>query len=347
MNARFKGRMLALPVGLLSTVLGGSASGELTAQELITNGGFETGRFTAWDVNVQPGAGDFFVVDSAFLPLSGVATIGPASGTFYAVSDQSGPGTQAIEQSFAIPATPTSVVLSFDLLVNNLGADPPIVDPIGLDHTGPPNQHARVDLLSETASDFDTAAGVIENFFLGADPADSIPNDYTSYSFDITALVASGETYRIRFAETDNTGFLNMGVDNVSVQFTPIPEPASAAFACVLLAAWRSRRNHQRGRPGRHDDGRGVGAFGARGGSPRGGHSGSPGESSPSPTEAPTGSGSSPLVCTPSNASCFLSPTFLTVTRMVSLPANSPLSSSSASGSSMYCSIDRRSGRAP
>ncbi len=49
----------------------------------------------------------------------------------------------------------------------------------------------------------------------------------------------------------------------------------------------------------------------------------------------------------PSKISCFLPPTSFTSTTIMSLPLNSPLSSSSVSGSSTKFSIARRSGRAP
>ena len=62
---------------------------------------------------------------------------------------------------------------------------------------------------------------------------------------------------------------------------------------------------------------------------------------------APTGGFARRSPTVPSKISCFLSPTSLTSTVIVSLPWNSPLSSSSESGSSTKFSIARRSGRAP
>ncbi|MFN2513919.1 MAG: hypothetical protein ABR568_21190 [Pyrinomonadaceae bacterium] len=65
------------------------------------NGGFETGNFTGWTTPVIPGSsGSFLVRSGTALPLSGLTTVGPMSGTFYAVNDQTGPGTHALLQTF-------------------------------------------------------------------------------------------------------------------------------------------------------------------------------------------------------------------------------------------------------
>ncbi len=179
------------------------------------NGGFETGNFTGWTTPVIPGSsGSFLVRNGTALPLSGLTTVGPRSGTFYAVDDEAGPGTHALLQTFTVPAGASSVTLSFDMFANSYAAT--VVDPIGLDHRSGPNQHARVDILSAGASPFDTGAGVLRNFYLGADPG-SNPHPYTHYDFDITDLVAAGGTFQLRFAATNNLFFFNLGVDNVSI----------------------------------------------------------------------------------------------------------------------------------
>ena len=161
------------------------------------------------------------------------------------MSDQTGPGTHALIQSFVVPGVAASVILSFDMFVNDFDFGP-VVDPSGLDFTSggtfAANQHARVDILSAIATPFDTGAGVLGNFYLGVDLG-FIPNPYVPYLFDITGLVGAGGTFQLRFAEVDNSGFLNQGVDNVSVFFTLIPEPSTAALTALGLLglAWRRR----------------------------------------------------------------------------------------------------------
>lgn len=212
--------------------------------ELITNGGFETNDFTGWAINdLAGGSGSFFIDDGdGSTPSSSLSTVGPASGSFYAVSDQAGPGTHGLSQTFTVSGPVTSVILSFDMFVNDWDGGP-IIDPIGLDHTGAPNQHARVDILTSSASAYDTGAGVLANYYIGVDGG-SIPNSYTSYLFDITSLVSSGGTFTLRFAEVDNSGNLNQGVDNVSIQVSSVPIPAAVWLFCsgLLGLAGMARR---------------------------------------------------------------------------------------------------------
>jgi len=204
--------------------------------QLLSNGDFETGTFSGWTVsNLAGGSGDWFIdTPGTTSPLSGYATAAnPTGGSFYAVTDQFGPGTHALTQSIAVPAGASSVVLSFQMFANDQSGQAPIINPAGLTHLAGPNQHVRVDLLSGLATPFDTGAGVLANFFLG-DDAGTNPNPYTSYVFDITALVAGGGTFQIRFAEVDNQFFYQMGVDNVSVLAT-VPEPATLALIGLAL----------------------------------------------------------------------------------------------------------------
>ena len=227
------------PTVLLTTLI--CLSGKsLRAIELISNGNFETGNFSGWTIPSFPSgdtnSGNWFVdTPGTTTPLSGHTTAGNASGgNFYAVTDQTWASTHALSQTFTVPGAASSVILSFRMFANDYHGSS-IVDPIGLDHTGPANQHARVDILSSTALPFETGAGVLANYFLGVD-AGTDPNPYTTYSFNITALVGGVGTYTLRFAQTDNQNYLNLGVDNVSINFTPIPEPSSLSLLTFTLA---------------------------------------------------------------------------------------------------------------
>lgn len=160
------------------------------------------------------------------------------------MTDQGGPGAYDLRQSFTVPLGSISVILTADHVATDWSGSGGIVDPIGLDFTGPPNQHARVDLLVGTAAPFSTAAAdILATFYLGAD-AGTPASWITSWTNDITALVTPGQTYIIHFGQVDNQFFFNQGVDNVSVFATPIPEPATWAmlitgFGLVGFAARR------------------------------------------------------------------------------------------------------------
>jgi hypothetical protein len=223
--------------------------GAAKGSELLVNGGFETGTFAGWTVTNQAGSfsgSNFFVASGTTTPQSGLTAVGPASGNFYALSDGLGPGTHVLIQSFTVPGPASSIVLSFSLFANSYGGSG--VNPIGLDFTDGANQHARVDILQAGASPFTTGVGVLHNFYLGAD-AGSNPHAYTNDTFDITALVGAGGTFQLRFAEVENLNFFNLGVDNVSVNFTAagIPEPGSVALVSLGLGSLRLLRR-RRGR---------------------------------------------------------------------------------------------------
>ena len=72
-----------------------------------------------------------------------------------------------------------------------------------------------------------------------------VVSPYIAYSFDISTLAAG--TYQLRFAQVDNQGFFNQGVDNVSIEAVAgaVPEPASWAMMIVgfgIVGALARRR---------------------------------------------------------------------------------------------------------
>jgi hypothetical protein len=213
------------------------------ATELLINGGFETGNFTGWNAQTEAGSDGTIIVSSAdSAPDGGLATVGPASGRFYAVTGQGGPGAYALTQSFTVAPNATSVIVSFDLFANDFAG---IIDRGALDYTGEPVEFATADLLTATANAFSTAAGdVVDNFYSGADNTNGGPSPYTAYSFNVTGLVTAGDTYQIRFGEADNQSNFSLGIDNVSVEETVAPEPATFFLllpALAGLAAWGRR----------------------------------------------------------------------------------------------------------
>jgi PEP-CTERM motif len=235
-------KILALCVAFQIAVLPASAA------ELLINGGFETGAINPfWNSSRLPSSrGNVFVSAPGLnSPLSGFATApNPVGGSSYVITDQSGSGTYIVTQSFLVPINTRAVTFSYQLFANNQ-AGVTIIDPIGLNHEGAPNQHVRVDILTAGSDRFSTSAiDVVRNFYLGSDPFGN-PSPFTNYSFDITSIVQPGTSYQVRFAEVDNQGFFQLGFDNVSVSaVTGVPEPASwvlflAGFGLIGIAIRR------------------------------------------------------------------------------------------------------------
>ena len=235
--------------GLVSVaVLWAMTAVPAAAVELLTNGDFSAG-LGSWTVTDQAGgSGSWFssTVGTA-TPLSGLATSAVGGGVgLYAVSDQTGPGAHALTQSFTVTAG-SQVMVTFDLFANDSDSGP-IVNPAGLDYTATPNQHARVDILTAAAGALSTAAADVVTSLLPpfVDPQASNPNPFTAYAFDITPFVGAGGTFQIRFAEVDNQLFFNMGVDNVSIMETSVPEPTTILLLGLGLAGlgFRKPRTH-------------------------------------------------------------------------------------------------------
>ena len=253
----------ALTAALTLSLGGAIISPAAATQELIQNGDFETGTFSPWTVTSQ-GDSAFYVRPDGSQNNTFQSTVGPASGSYYAVSDQvsgsnGGNGDAALIQSFTVSAPASSVVLSYDMFVDNY-ADPFAYSPTpagtDLDYNTPNNQQARVDLLTQSASAFSVASSdVLENFYQGSDPvtdpSTDNPHPYTHYSYDITSLVGGGGTFQLRFAEVNNEDNLYQGVDNVSILDTPAappaPEPSQAGVLALMALGlgglcWRARR---------------------------------------------------------------------------------------------------------
>lgn len=217
-------------------------------QQLISNGNFETGNFTGWLLANQANTADianqdhFYVsTPGANTPVSNFPTApNPQGGNHYAVTDSNDPGAHALIQSFTVPFHVTKLTLTYQMFVNDQSGFGPVIDPTGLDYTTGgtfnDNQQARVDILTSGASSLSTAsADVVKNFYDSVDGTNPAP--YTTYTYDLTGLLTAGQTYQLRFAEVDNLGTINQGVDNVGITAFTSPVPEAGSFAAFTLLA--------------------------------------------------------------------------------------------------------------
>jgi len=178
--------------------------------EHITNGDFETGDFSGWNV-VDTGSGNWNINDGSFVT-DGFGTVAPISGVFDAVTTQSGPGFHNLFQDISLSSSFSSAILSWDDRVQS-GAG-----------FSDPNQEWRV--LIE-----DLSGALISEVF-STSPGDSTsqlgPNSRT---FDLTSLLTpfANQNIRISFEEEDDSGFFSASLDNVSftTNVSPVPVPAA------------------------------------------------------------------------------------------------------------------------
>ena len=237
-------------LSLAFALCAGLAALPVQADEILTQGNFEAGSLSGWKAVSQLNAADTIGADRFYVGTPGSLT--PAvggivfdtaanspGGSFYAVTASDNPGAHALLQNFAVPAASTKLILSFQMFVNDQSGAGPNVDPSGLDYTTggtfANNQHARVDILRAGSADLSTTlADVVANLYLGVDnPGGTTPNPYGSYTFALTSALAPGSSYRLRFAEVDNLGSINLGIDNVSLTATT-PEPGALTLPMGL-----------------------------------------------------------------------------------------------------------------
>ncbi len=214
----------------------------------IANGGFESG-LAGWTRADQVGSdGTFFAQSGALSPLNAFTVPAPPSGLGAAMTDAGAGGSHVLYQDFVVPAVVPSALVGFSLYLNNGAGTYFTPTPANLDWSMTNtsgglnlNQQVRVDIMTIAADPFSVApADVLQNLFQTGASTPPVFG-YSAFTIDITTLLQAhaGQTLRLRFAETDNVNFFNLGVDDVSVA---IPSPSTGFLALASLAAAARRR---------------------------------------------------------------------------------------------------------
>jgi PEP-CTERM motif len=233
--------------GALLSILSSTPS-VAQAAPLLINGNFDTGTFEGWSPVSWFGEssdGFFFIQSGTQSPISGYEVPAPPSGPFAAMSDQFHESSQILIQQFVVPHNVGKATLQFDLFIGNR-AGVFITNPTTLDFQERPNQQARVDItrvdpLAQMDPFSIDPGDVLLNIFQ-TNPGDPPISGYTTYTVDLTSFFAAhaGEMVRLRFAEVDTELYFQLGVDNVSLEVTSVPEPASLLLLGTGLMACRA-----------------------------------------------------------------------------------------------------------
>ena len=208
------------------------------ASQILNNGSFESG-LTGWTVtNSTTDGSSWFVTNLPRTPINGYPTPGPSNGSYYAVTDEIGPGLHAITQTFTDPVGTTSAIVSFDVFMNDvygLGGNPQIscvcLIPGGADPL--------------TATPIQILYGPFDLF----QSSPTITNPYVHVSKDINSFMVPGQTYQLRVL-VKNSNPYDVGVDNFSLNVTSAPEPSTfvpLALLTALLACWRRMSTRKSG----------------------------------------------------------------------------------------------------
>jgi len=217
--------------------------------ELITNGGFKSG-FSGWTRADQLGSeGQFALQTGTGSPVNAFTVAAPPQGTSAAMTDAFGPGSHVLYQDFLVPSLVPGATIGFSLYINNTRGAGAFFSPSTLDFSTPTlNQQARVDIVRTAADPFSVAsADVLQNLFQTT-PGSPLVSGYSTFLVNVSSLLQSqqGQTLRLRFAEADNVGPFNFGIDNVSIDTSAgvVPEPASLVLtvgAILGLVALKRR----------------------------------------------------------------------------------------------------------
>lgn len=183
------------------------ASGVAQAAPVVTNGGFES-RMSGWS-RESAGSGNWRSYTGTPTVCSG-PFFAPPVGTRAAVSDAGAPGSHILHQEIWVPddARRLNMLIYYVSTV-------PIATANTLDHTGPPVQQYRVDILKPAARvNTMNANKILATPFANVN-GDPMVVGPIPVSLNMRPL--RGEDVRLRFAEVSNLGCFNAAVDAVKI----------------------------------------------------------------------------------------------------------------------------------
>jgi len=189
---------------------------------------FESGELSGWRAVGSGSAGWFIYTDGGQAPDPALSDPNvpfdlpdPPQGAYAAATDMNGPGSRILYRDLRLDGR-----FSLHMTVFYAGTSP-FSSPETLAHDAlEANQQFRIDLIDLSAPIDSVARGdVLVNIFQTS-PGDPVDRQPTEVSVDVSPW--SGQSVRLRLAETDNRGPLRVGVDNI--RFEPVGTAAGGGI---------------------------------------------------------------------------------------------------------------------
>lgn len=221
----------ALIASLAILALGASAA----YASSITNGDFETRNFKDWKIR-NTGGGNWIIYDKGNRKMTkprGGATLPKPYGTFAASIVQGNPSTNYIIRTLEVPADAT--MLSVKLFWINQGSPPPTITSAQASEVGfwrfPGEwsvsagriQYFTLDLVKPSADGFSTKkSDVLATIFkpkINSTQARS--GGWVTETVNVEKY--QGQKIKFRLVEADNSGYMNVGLDNLTFNVADLP----------------------------------------------------------------------------------------------------------------------------
>jgi hypothetical protein len=186
---------------------------------IVTNGGFETGSFSGWQVDSTT-FGDWEVYSGTSTPSFGDPVPAPPEGTHAAITEQNNVSRQLLYQDVTLPPAGTEIQLS---LFAYYTAQTDLVSPETLDPGSAPNEQYRIDVMRPAAAIDSVSPGdILATAFRTATGG---PGSLAPVLTTVDLSAFAGQIVRIRLAVVATEEVLNAGADAIAVHGLDVGKP--------------------------------------------------------------------------------------------------------------------------